>query len=72
MAKLKWSEMSSRRRNLIVAAGIAETCLKAAMLIDLRHRAQEQIRGPKWLWRPIAFVNLIGPISYFAVGRRRR
>ncbi len=32
---------------------------------------QEQTRGPKWLWvLIIIFVNLIGPIVYFIIGRR--
>lgn len=72
MAKLKWSEMSPRRRKLIIVAGAAEACLKVVMLIDIKRRSASQIRGPKWLWRPVAFVNLLGPVSYFAFGRRRR
>jgi len=31
----------------------------------------ENTRGPKWLWAiVILFVNLIGPVLYFIVGRR--
>jgi len=31
----------------------------------------EKTNGPKWLWAIIIiFVNLIGPILYFVVGRR--
>jgi hypothetical protein len=37
-------------------------------LIDLARR--ERTRGPKWVWvLVILFVNLIGPILYFVVGR---
>jgi len=71
MAKQKWSDLSVSKRRLIVVAGLAETCLKVAMLVDLKRRPAEQVRGPKWLWMPLAFVNLLGPVSYFAVGRRR-
>jgi hypothetical protein len=70
MAKQKWSDLSKRKRRLIVVAGVAEAGLKVAMLIDLRRRPADQIRGPKWLWTPLAFVNLVGPVSYFAFGRR--
>jgi hypothetical protein len=70
-AKQKWSDLSQSKRQLIVVAGVAEACLKVAMLIDLKRRPAEQIRGSKWLWRPLAFVNLLGPVSYFAFGRRR-
>jgi len=38
------------------------------MLVDLKRRPADQIRGSKWLWRPLAFVNLVGPVSYFAWG----
>jgi hypothetical protein len=70
-AKQKWSDLSQGKRRLIVVAGVTEACLKVAMLIDIRRRPAEQIRGPKWLWRPLALVNLVGPVAYFAFGRRR-
>ncbi|MBU8907536.1 PLD nuclease N-terminal domain-containing protein [Desertibacillus haloalkaliphilus] len=32
----------------------------------------EETNGPKWLWLLIiVFVNMIGPILYFIIGRRR-
>jgi hypothetical protein len=62
---------SKRTRRLIVVAGVVEAGLKVAMLIDIKRRPADQIRGPKWLWRPLAFVNLFGPVSSFAFGRRR-
>jgi uncharacterized membrane protein len=38
-------------------------------LVDLLKR--EKTNGPKWLWVIIiVFVNMIGPIVYFIVGRR--
>jgi hypothetical protein len=72
MAKQKWSDLSKGRRRLIIVAGAAEAALKVAMLIDLKRRPADQIRGSKWLWAPLAFINLMGPLSYFAVGRRRQ
>jgi hypothetical protein len=37
-------------------------------LVDLVRR--EKTKGPKWLWALIiVFVNLIGPILYFILGR---
>jgi hypothetical protein len=37
-------------------------------LVDLVRR--EKTKGPKWLWALIiVFVNLIGPILYFIIGR---
>ncbi|WP_077624343.1 PLDc N-terminal domain-containing protein [Sediminibacillus massiliensis] len=32
----------------------------------------EKTNGPKWMWLLIIlFINLIGPILYFVVGRRQ-
>ena len=37
-------------------------------LIDLSRRSV--VRGPKWVWAlVIIFINIIGPIVYFVVGR---
>jgi len=37
-------------------------------LVDLSRR--QRTKGPKWVWvLVIIFVNLIGPIVYFVVGR---
>ncbi len=37
-------------------------------LIDLSRRSAT--RGPKWVWAlVIIFINIIGPIVYFVVGR---
>lgn len=71
MAKRKWSDLSPCARRLMVAGAVVEACLKVAMLSDIRRRPAEQIRGPKWLWAPMALVNLVGPLAYFAMGRQR-
>ncbi|MDQ0232583.1 PLDc N-terminal domain-containing protein [Metabacillus malikii] len=32
---------------------------------------EEETRGPKWMWiLIILFINLIGPVLYFVIGRR--
>jgi hypothetical protein len=68
-----WSNLSPRNRKLLIAAGVAETGLKAAVLIDLRRRPANQIRGSRRLWAAAMLVNSAGliPLSYFAFGRRR-
>ena len=48
---------------------IIQLVLIVVALIDLIRR--EHTRGPKWLWAIIIlFVNFIGPIVYFIVGRK--
>jgi hypothetical protein len=48
---------------------IIQLVLIVVALVDLIRR--EHTRGPKWLWVIIIlFVNFIGPIVYFIVGRK--
>jgi hypothetical protein len=73
MAKQR-SNLSDRQRQIIIVAAVFETALKTAMLIDLRRRPANQVRGPKWLWASTALINTAGlaPLSYFVVGRTPR
>lgn len=71
VAKKKWSELSSRNRRLITVLGVVEVVLLAAALWDIRRRPAERIRGPKWMWGALAFVDIVGPAAYFLFGRRR-
>jgi hypothetical protein len=66
-----WNGLSQRQRALWFGAAAGELSLKIAALIDIRRRPAAQIRGPKALWRLAMVVNLIGPVSYFAFGRRQ-
>ena len=70
-ARTLWAGLSASQRRLLLAAAAAELSLKITALIDIKRRPAEQIRGPKAMWRAAMAVNLIGPVSYFAVGRRR-
>ena len=70
----RWSDLSDRSRRLIIAAAIAEGILKTAVLIDLKRRPANQIRGSKRMWIVVAvLVNSAGvrQLSYFVLGRRR-
>jgi hypothetical protein len=69
--KKKWGELSPRSRRLIIVTGVVEVALLAATLVDLKRRPADQIRGSKRMWTALAFVNIVGPIAYFALGRRR-
>jgi hypothetical protein len=72
LAEKKWRDLSEVQRNTIKVLALAELTLKIAMLIDIRRRPASQIRGPKRLWRAAAVVNTLGPVSYFAFGRRHQ
>lgn len=67
----QWSEFSGRQRSWIVLGGTVQVGLTLATLVDVSRRPAEQINGPRPAWMAAAFVNFIGPIAYFLVGRRR-
>jgi hypothetical protein len=71
----RWSDLSERSRRLIIGGAVGEAVLKTAVIIDIRRRPASQIRGSKRMWIIAAvLVNSagVGPLSYFAFGRRRR
>lgn len=53
---------------LLIPLFLVQIGLMIAALVDLLKR--EKTKGPKWMWIIIVvFVNIIGPIIYFVVGR---
>jgi bacteriorhodopsin len=67
----RWSELSRAQQRAIIGAGVVQLLLAAAALLDLRRRPSEQVRGSKKVWAVAALVNFVGPLAYFAFGRRR-
>lgn len=48
---------------------IIQVILIIIALFDLKKA--EQTNGPKWMWALIiVFINIIGPVIYFIIGRR--
>ena len=70
-AKQRWRDLSPMQRRAIIGAGVVQNSLLVATLVDLRRRPKRKIRGDKRVWTAAAFVSWIGPISYFAYGRKR-
>ncbi len=53
---------------LLIPILIIQIGLMIFALVDLIRR--EKTKGPKWVWvLVIIFINFIGPIVYFVVGR---
>ncbi|WP_442594135.1 PLD nuclease N-terminal domain-containing protein [Neobacillus sp. D3-1R] len=56
---------------LLAPIFIIQFILLLVAIIDLVRI--EKTNGPKWLWVIIIlFVNIIGPILYFVIGRRNQ
>jgi len=71
---MRWDELSTRRRRLIIVGGALEGALKIAALVDLARRPAAELRGSKLRWAiAITLINSVGavPIAYFTYGRRR-
>lgn len=66
----RWSELSRRQRAAVVAAAATQLGLQGATLVDLARRDANRVNGPKALWAALSFVNFLGPLAYFAWGRR--
>ncbi len=67
----RWSDLRPLTRVLVVAGAIVQFGLLGAAQADIRRRRPDQLNGPRWLWVAVSFVNFVGPITYFVVGRRR-
>jgi hypothetical protein len=70
MAKKKWSDLSAGQKRGIVVSGAVQIGLLIAALVDIHRRSTGEIRGSKWVWTAVSFINFAGPISYFAFGRK--
>jgi hypothetical protein len=66
-----WSDLRPRTRALIVVGGVIQFALLGAALADIRRRRPEELNGPRQLRVAVSFVNFIGPIAYFVLGRRK-
>lgn len=65
-----WSELSTSQRVGTVVVGLAQVTLTAAAYRDLARRPAEEVNGPKAAWGLAILVNWVGPLTYFAKGRR--
>jgi hypothetical protein len=52
----------------VVGVGVVQVSLAAAALADLRRRPADHSKA---MWAGLSLVNFLGPLAYFAVGRKR-
>lgn len=68
--RARFTRLPARSRATIIAGATLQLGLQTAALRDLKKRPAAQVRGPKPAWVAASFVNYVGPIAYFAIGRR--
>ena len=72
MAVRRWADLSDRQKALILVAASVQLSLAATAWADLARRPADQVRGSKAAWAAAIAVNFVGPLAYFARGRRQR
>lgn len=70
MAKKRWADMSAAQKVGVMIGAAIQLGLLTAGLWDLAHRRPEEVRGDRRFWAGFMFVNWIGPLAYFTLGRK--
>ncbi len=71
LSKKKWKDLTPTQRGLVIGGAVVQITLLALAQRDLAARPEEEVRGPKWLWRLVTLINFAGPLTYFCFGRRK-
>jgi hypothetical protein len=66
-----WRDLSPGQRLATILLGGVQLALLTAAQVDIWRRPAHEVRGRRWVWATLAFVNFLGPLAYFAFGRRR-
>ena len=70
MAKKHWADLSDGQKAGLIVLATLQIGLLAAALWDLAHRSADEVRGDRRLWAGLVFINRIGPLAYFTIGRK--
>jgi hypothetical protein len=68
--KKRWKDLSGKQRAALLVVGLGQLSLTVAGFRDLARRPADEVDGPKLAWGVAMLVNWIGPITYFAKGRK--
>ncbi len=69
--KRKWHDLSTTEQAVISGLSIVQMVLLIGALVDILRRPADSIRGNRWIWVAVSFINFVGPITYFLVGRKQ-
>lgn len=67
----RWSDLTLQQQASAVVTGAVQLALSVTAWTDLAKRPASRVNGKKAMWAVIIGMNFIGPIAYFAFGRRR-
>ena len=72
MRAQRWGELSDRQQMALLTLASVQLSLSATAWADLVTRPAALVNGRKGVWAVAIGVNFLGPIAYFARGRRPR
>jgi hypothetical protein len=72
MSTRRWSELSDRQQKVLLIGASVQLALAATAWANLAIRPALLVNGRKDVWAAVIAVNFVGPIAYFARGRRPR
>jgi hypothetical protein len=70
MQKKHWADLPLCKKIGIIIGGAVQFGLLVLGLWDLGHRKADEVRGDRRMWVGLMFFNWIGPLTYFAYGRK--
>ena len=67
------SRLSRRRADprLLLALAVAQAVIGTLTVRDVNRRTDDEVRGPKLLWRLWGGTNMLGAALYWLLGRKR-
>ena len=71
MARKQWSDLTPGQQRMAIVTGVIQASLAVAAWVDLARRDASEVNGSKAKWAAVIAINWIGPLTYFARGRRR-
>jgi hypothetical protein len=71
MMATKWQDMTGGQRAVVLTLGAVQLSLAATAWTDLARRPADQVNGRKATWAAVIAINFVGPVLYFAKGRRK-
>lgn len=66
-----WDDLTAPQKVGVMLAVSVQISLAVSAWADLYERPAEQVNGRKAMWACIIAVNFVGPLAYFAFGRRK-
>jgi hypothetical protein len=70
MKQRHWNDLSPGQRVATILAAAVQLTLAVTAWADLARRPKESVNGSKAVWAGVIAINFLGPIAYFARGRR--